>query len=123
MARISEAYGDNYFKEADRNSLTHMTSLFVTNLVGRNLNFRQDNSCLWEGANMKKEAVKLLADGVMTRNNLMRLVHISKTSGLISKVFPYSINGPVEYFILIDMTESEIQLFSLYITPNQIEPF
>lgn len=123
MAKISEAYGDNYFSETNQNSLNHMCSLFVSNIVGLNLNLRQNNKCLWDGANMKDESIHTLVKGVGERNKLMRLVHISKTSGLVSKVFPYSINGPVEYFVLVDMTGAEIQIYSLYITPNQIEPF
>lgn len=123
MAKITEVYGDDYFRQANDTSIEHMTSLFVSNIVGLNLNFRQDSACLWEGANMKEEAIRNLVKEVPRRNSLMRLTHISKTSGLISKIFPYSINGPVEYFVLVDLSGEKIQMYSLYITPNQIEPF
>jgi hypothetical protein len=78
---------------------------------------------MWEGNNMKKDIIKTMLGQVHAMNSNMRLVHVSKTSDDIN-MFPYLIIGPVEYFVLVDMTGGDkTQLYSLYITPTNMSSY
>ena len=71
---------------------------------------------------MSKEAIKLLLGQVQRSNNKFRITHVSKTSKSIN-MFPYLINGNVEYFVVTDLSEDKVQIYSIYVTPNRMEPF
>lgn len=53
-------------------------------------------------------------------NNFFRINHIIKTSPQVN-MLPYLIDGPVEYFRLIDLKTN--RLYLLYITPSNMEPY
>ena len=80
---------------------------------------------MWDGNNMKGEIIQALLAHVKSVNQDMRIVNIKKTSEDIN-MFPYLINGPVEYFLVFDAehaAKGKTQIYSLYITPLKMDSY
>mgnify|MGYP003341818905 CR=1 FL=1 len=123
MASIENVYGSGFHEGAVRDRALYAAKLYATNIVHRQFSFRNDSYEMWEGNNMKKDIIKAMIGQVKTANSNMRLVHVSKTSQDVN-MFPYLIIGPVEYFVLVDMTGGEkTQLYSIYITPTHMSSY
>ena len=120
MASVQEVYGNNYNVEACYQRLNYSAKVLASNIAHLNFNLRHDSEYMWEGNNMKREAIKLMIDKVQNMNPKFIMDHVPKTSQLIN-MFPYLINGSVEYFRIIDKDRQ--RLYLLYITPFNIEPF
>lgn len=122
MASIGEVYGNDFQQKAIYDKALYVAKLYASNIVHKQFTFRNEGQSMWNGNNMKPEIIQALANQVQANNPKFRLVHISKTSSDIN-MFPYLINGAVEYFIVVDMSGEQTQLYSIYITPNKMEPF
>lgn len=125
MASINEVYGGNFQQQAVNEKALYAANLYASNISHKQFSFRNDSKEMWECNNMKPDIIKALVEQTQSNNPHVRLVHIPKTSNDIN-MFPYLINGPVEYFTLIDISkvgESRTQIYSLYITPLLMEAF
>jgi hypothetical protein len=122
MASIGEVYGDNFQTKAVHDKAAYVAKLYAANIVHKQLSFRNEGYTMWNGNNMKPEIITTLIQQVVGNNPQFRLVHVSKTSK-DTNMFPYLINGAVEYFIVVDMSGKKTQLYSIYITPTQMEAF
>jgi len=123
MASIGEVYGTDFQDRSVHDKAIYAAKLFATNIAHKQFSFNNDGSAMWKGYNMKPEIIEALLGSIPAINPQLRLTHISKTSPDIN-MFPYLINGAVEYFVLIDMsTSSKVQLYSIYITPTKMEAF
>lgn len=125
MANIGEVYGNNFQQQATMDKAVYAAKLFASNIAHKQFNFRNDTSDMWNGNNMKPEIITALKQQVCANNPNMQLIHIIKTSNDIN-MFPYLINGAVEYFVAVDTTtahEGKTQVYSLYITPQQMEAY
>jgi len=122
MASIGEVYGQDFQQKAVHDKAVYVAKLYASNIVHKVFSFRNDGATMWNGNNMKPEIIQALAGQVRTNNPKFRLQHISKTSPDIN-MFPYLINGAVEYFVVVDMSGKHTQLYSVYITPNRMEAF
>ena len=123
MASIGEVYGNDFQAKAVYDKAAYVAKLYAANIVHKQLSFRNEGYTMWNGNNMKPEIIKTLISQVSGNNPKFRLVHVPKTSSDIN-MFPYLINGAVEYFIVVDMSSKDnVQLYSIYITPTQMEAF
>ena len=125
MASISEVYGNKFVESSSLDKAIHAVKLYATNIAHRQFVFRNEVPDMWVQNNMKPEIIKALLDHVTLVNSNMTMIHISKTSRDIN-MFPYLINGPVEYFIVFDTEQSskgKTQLYSIYITTLKMEAY
>lgn len=122
MASIGEVYGNNFQTKAVHDKAAYVAKLYAANIVHKQFSFRNEGHNMFMNNNMKPEMIETLIHQVRTNNPKFRLVHVKKTSNDIN-MFPYLINGAVEYFIIIDMSGKQTQLYSVYITPTQMEAF
>jgi hypothetical protein len=124
MASLSEVYGENYKNQSVAAALTQAAKIYATNMSQRQFNFRNDTPEMWQGNNMKTDAINLLQTYVQNMNPEMRLIHCDKTQPNEINCFPYLKNGAVEYFLLVDTKgEEQARVYSLSITPQQMESF
>ena len=122
MASINDVYGNDFKARALHDKAAYVAKLYAANIVHKQFNFRNEGVSMWNGNNMKPEIISSLIQQVIGNNNKFRLYHVNKTTPEVN-MFPYLINGPVEYFIVVDMTGDKTQLYSIYITPNRMEAF
>lgn len=124
MADLNAAYGENFEQATSVNNYNRLISLIAQNIVNHNFSFNLDMKQLWDGMNMKKEAVKSLAKSVAQRYGL-DIVQLDKRNPRDLTCLKYHINGPVEYFILVDGTGDTgiVKMFTLYLTPSYAEPY
>jgi hypothetical protein len=125
MASINEVYGNNFKEHATLDKATYAAKLYSTNIAHKQFNFRNESNDMFTGNNMKPEVINLLVNQPMAINPNIRVVHISKTSNDIN-MFPYLINGPVEYFIVVDTegaASGNTKIYSIYITPMKMEAY
>ena len=122
MANIGEVYGDNFQEKATHDKATYVAKLYAANIVHKQFSFHNDGQAMWNGNNMKPEIINALLKQVPGNSPMFRLTHVPKTSPDVN-MFPYLINGAVEYFVVIDMSGDNTQLYSIYITPTQMEAF
>ena len=121
MASISEAYGSNYKEKSCEEAIMSNARLIANNIINRKFTFCYSNQAMWSGSNMTKSAIDTLVTSI-NRNQKTRIKHILKTSEDIA-MFPYLVNGPVEYFVIVDLKTNPTKLYSIYITPTVIEAF
>jgi len=122
MAAIGEVYGSDFRERAVHDKAAYVAKLYAANIVHKQFNFRNEGQTMWNGNNMKPEIIATLAEQVRINNPKFRLHHVVKTSEDINMI-PYLINGAVEYFVVIDMSGERTQLYSIYITPNQMAAY
>lgn len=122
MANIGEVYGNNFQEKAIHDKATYVAKLYASNMVHKQFSFRNDGQAMWNGNNMKPAIISAMVEQVQKNSPKFRLTHVPKTSSEIN-MFPYLINGAVEYFVLVDMSGDITQLYSVYITPTQMEAF
>ena len=123
MASIGEVYGDNFHQKAVYDKAVYAAKLYASNIVHKQFSFRNETADMWNGNNMKPEIINSLSEQVRANNPSFRLVHAPKTSTAVNR-FPYLINGPVEYFNVVDLSvKGKTQIYSIYITPTQMEAF
>lgn len=122
MASIGEVYGNDFQQKALYDKAVYIAKLYASNIVHKQFTFRNEGQSMWNGNNMKPEIIQALIQQVQSNNSKFRLKHIGKTSSDIN-MFPYLINGAVEYFVVVDMSGEHTQLYSIYITPNRMEAF
>lgn len=122
MASIGEVYGNNFQQQALHEKASYVAKLYAANIVHKQFSFRNEGQSMWNGNNMKPEIISALVTQVQQNSPKFRLQHISKTSSDVN-MFPYLIKGAVEYFVVIDLTGERTQLYSIYITPSQMEAF
>lgn len=123
MASIGDVYGSGFHDTAVKDRALYAAKLYATNIVHRQFSFRNDSYEMWDGNNMKKDIIAALLTHVQRANSDMRLIHVNKTTTDIN-MFPYLIIGPVEYFVLVDMSAREkTQLYSIYITPTHMSSY
>ncbi len=122
MASIGEVYGNDFQERAVHDKAAYVAKLYASNIVHKQFSFRNEGHSMWIGMNMKSDIIKELTSQVLANNAKFRLVHISKTSPELN-IFPYLINGPVEYFVVVEIADKHTQLYSIYITPTQMEAF
>ena len=120
MASINEVYGKNYEQEASDSRMSRSAGLVANNIAGLNLSDRYDSSAMWEGDNMKAEAIQIILRQVRAANDKFYIYHVNKTSKNIN-MFPYLLNGPVEYFRVVDL--ERYRVYFIYVTPYNMEPF
>lgn len=120
MAAVNEVYGNNFAERAQIDKAQYIAKLCGTNIAHKQFNFRNDNSGMWSGNRIRPEALQALADTVRTVNPNMRLVYVDKTTSAVNR-FPYLVNGTVEYFNVVEIADR--QIYSVYITPSQMEVF
>jgi len=120
MANVSEVYGDNYSKEACLGRIKYSVKILSSNIAQLSFNIRHDSEFIWKANNMLPEAINGILQSVPEMNNFFRIDHIIKTSPQVN-MLPYLIDGPVEYFRLIDLKTN--RLYLLYITPSNMEPY
>jgi hypothetical protein len=120
MSAIDEVYGNNYNVEICYQRMNFSAKVLAANIAQIAFNIRHDSEWMWRGNNMKEDAVKLMMDKVKNMNSDLIIYHIDKTTSMIN-MFPFLINGPVEYFRLVDLKRNRVYLF--YITPSQIEAY
>jgi hypothetical protein len=125
MASINEVYGNNFREAASSDKANYAAKLYATNIAHKQFNFRNEAPEMWQGNNMKQSAIQVITTQPSTINNNLRVVHIPKTSKDIN-MFPYLINGPVEYFVVVDtehMASGKTQIYSIYITSMKMEAY
>jgi hypothetical protein len=122
MANIGEVYGDDFQHKATYDKAVYVAKLYASNIVHKQFSFRNEGQSMWNRNNMKPEIISALIQQVTANNPKFRLAHVAKTSNEIN-MFPYLINGAVEYFIVVDMAGEQTQLYSIYITPLKMEAF
>ena len=120
MASVTEVYGDKYNQEACYGRLNYSAKVLANNIAELSFNIRHESDTLWDGNNMKPEAIKLIIDKVQNINPHFMMDHINKTS-CQTNMLPYLIDGAVEYFRIIDLNRN--RLYLIYITPDNMEPF
>ena len=120
MASVQEVYGTNYNVEACYQRLNYSAKVLSANISELSFKIRHDSEYMWQGNNMKPEATKLLVEKVQNMNPSFIMTHVDKRSKEIN-MFPYLIDGEVEYFRIVDLRKCRIYL--IYITPFNIEPF
>ena len=120
MASINEVYGKNYQQETKESKLHYSAKIIATNIANLSLSHRYDSDPLWDGHSMKPEAVKIIIEQVRRINEFFYVTHIDKT-GKFLNVCPYLLNGPVEYFYVVDKKRNRVYL--IYVTPYNMEPF
>lgn len=120
MAQIGEVYGENYREQSKFDRMKYAVKLIAMNMANKNFAFRHDSGDMWKEHNMSLDAIKLLMRQVQTVNPKLRVTHIDKTTNKIN-IFPVLVNGPVEYFVITDLSEPQIKLYSVYITPSLME--
>ena len=122
MAQIGEVYGTNYSEQSKIERMKYAVKLISANIANKNLMFRHDSSEMWAGNNMHKEAIKMLMEQVQRLNPKFKITYVDKTTSKVN-MFPYLINGPVEYFVVTDLSEDQIKLYQIYVTPSLMEAF
>jgi len=123
MASINEVYGKQFQEKAVLDKALNAAKLLSSNIAHKQFNFRNESPDMWNGNNMKAEVIQTLVNTPSTMNPNLRVIHISKTSNEID-MFPYLINGPVEYFVVIEMSaEADTRIYSIYITSMKMEAF
>jgi len=126
MANINEVYGSSYKTQAIEDKALYAAKLYATNIAHKQFSFRNEATDMWTGNNMKQNAIDYIVNQVPQINPKLKVVHINKTSGDIN-MFPYLINGPVEYFAVIDLehvdTSGKVQVYSVYITNLKMEAY
>ena len=125
MASVQEVYGSNYTQAIAQDKALHAVKLYATNIAHKQFQFRNDTPQMWQANNMKPEIIEALLQHVQSVNGQMRIVNIKKTSEDIN-MFPYLINGPVEYFVVFDtehISKGKTQVYSLYITPMKMDAY
>jgi hypothetical protein len=125
MASINEVYGNNFKETALMDKATYAAKLFSTNIAHKQFNFRNEAPEMWQGNNMRPEAIGVITSHPTTINPNLKVVHIKKTSPDVN-MFPYLINGPVEYFVVVDTektTDGKTQIYSVYITNLKMEAY
>lgn len=122
MAQIGEVYGTNYSEQSKIERMKYAVKLISANIANKNLMFRHDSSEMWAGNNMRKEAIKMLMEQVQRLNPKFKITYVDKTTSKVN-MFPYLINGPVEYFVVTDLSEDQIKLYQIYVTPSLMEAF
>lgn len=120
MAEIGEVYGKNYEQQSYQERIRYAVKLIATNIAHKKFSFRYDSTIMWRGNNMYPDAIKTLLTQVQKISPELRLTHINKTTDMIN-IFPYLVNGPVEYFVLTDLSGKQVKMYSLYITPTLME--
>lgn len=120
MAAVEEIYGSNYNLEACYQRLNYSAKVLAINIAEMNFKIRHDSQHMWDGNNMKPDAIHLLIDKVHNINQSFSIQNINKTDKLVN-MFPYLINGAVEYFRIVDLKRKRIYL--IYITPSNIEAY
>ena len=124
MSNINEVYGTAFHEKAILEKAIYGVKLYASNIAHKQFSFRNETPDMWQGHNMKREAIVALETFVQQNNANMRIRHVDKTDSGALNMMPYFIKGPVEYFVVIDMTPAEkTQVYSLYITPTVMEPF
>jgi hypothetical protein len=123
MASINEVYGKQFQEKAVLDKALNAAKLLSSNIAHKQFNFRNESPDMWNGNNMKAEVIQTLVNTPSTMNPNLRVIHIRKTSNEID-MFPYLINGPVEYFVVIEMSgEAATRIYSIYITSMKMEAF
>lgn len=120
MADVQEVYGVNYNIEACYERLNYSAKILASNLAHHSFNIKHDSGYMWDGNNMRIKAIKLMIDKAQNMNPKLIINHIPKTSQLIN-MFPYLIDGAVEYFRIIDKNSNKIYL--IYITPFNLQAY
>lgn len=120
MASVKEVYGTNYNVEACYQRMNYSAKILASNIANLNFKIRHDSEYMWNSNNMKPDAIKLMTDKVQNINPKFKITHIPKTSQLVN-MFPYLINGAVEYFRILDTDKN--RLYLLYITPFNLEAY
>lgn len=125
MANIGDVYGKDFQQRACLDKAVHASSIYAQNIAHKQFNFRNNSSEMWDGNNIKPEIIRSLCEQVRSGNKYMELVHIPKTAGLVN-MFPYLINGAVEYFLAVDTEHSaqkKTPVYSIYITPSYMSAY
>jgi hypothetical protein len=125
MASINEVYGNTFKETAILDKATYAAKLFSSNIAHKQFNFRNEAPEMFQANNMKPECIRVLTTHASSINKHIRVIHINKTSNDIH-MFPYLINGPVEYFVVVDtehVSEGKTQIYSVYITNMKMEAF
>jgi hypothetical protein len=125
MASINEVYGDNFKAVAITDKAVYSAKLLSSNIAHKQFNFRNETQEMWQGNNMKPDVIKVLTTHPTSLNANIRVVHIPKTSNDVN-MFPFLINGPVEYFVVIDTEKADkgqTQIYSIYITNMKMEAY
>jgi hypothetical protein len=122
MASINEVYGAKFQEKATLDKALNAAKLLSTNIAHKQFNFRNESPDMWVKNNMRPEAIQAIVEGPTAINPNLKVVHISKTSNDID-MFPYLINGPVEYFVVIDTEKEPAKIYSIYITSMKMEAY
>jgi len=120
MAEIGEVYGQRYQDESQIQRMEYAVNIISNNIVHLNLKSKFQSRSMWNGHNLKPLAVQSLIKSVHERDSKMILQHIPKTSNMVN-MFPYLIDGEVEYFRLLNLNVNKVYL--LYLTPVCMEPY
>ena len=123
MASLGEVYGSNFQEQSVHDKAVYAAKLFASNIIHKQFSFRNESYDMWQGNNMKQDIIDTLIQQVKTNSPKFRLLHVNKTSTNIN-AFPYLINDPVEYFVVVDFSvDGKTQIYSLYITPTMMEAY
>ena len=122
MAELNEIYGNNYEKESLEEKIKYSVKLIGTNIAHKNFVFKHDSTPMWDGNNISERVIKMLLSQVQKVNSKFRMTHVDKRTDMVN-MFPYLINGSVEYFVVTSMEDDNVRLYSLYITPNLMEAY
>jgi hypothetical protein len=124
MAAIGEVYGQNFKEVSHFEKAKYGAKNYGKNIANRQFSFRQNTFEMWNGDNMTTDSITILCETVQTLNKNMRIIHINKQDHRRLSALPFLINGPVEYFVVIDLEPKyKTQVYTLYITPTKMEAF
>lgn len=120
MAELQEVFGQNYNVESCLQRVNYSAKILAVNIAKLNFKLRHASDSLWNGNNMRPEALRLIINKVQEVNPKFRIECIDKTSKTVN-MFPYLIDGAVEYFRIVDLDRKRIYL--IYVTPINMEPY
>ena len=103
MAEIGEVYGNNYQEQSEVERIRYATKIIGTNIGHKKFSFRYDSGVLWQNNNMKNAGIKMIISQTQKVNTHFKLTHVDKRTDKVN-MFPSLINGPVEYFVLTDLS-------------------
>lgn len=122
MAELGEAFGKDYQQKSSSDKVAYAAKVIAANIANKEFVFRSDSQDIWVGNNMLPNAIQIMVDQVRSINSMYRLQYIDKRTEKVN-MLPYLVNGAVEYFALIDLTDVKVKIYTLYVTPTNVEPF
>ena len=121
MSLISETYGNDYQQQIHNSQIAHCIKVYSVNIANRCFDTHLDSKALWSGDNIVPDYTQRLMKSIVNQNSNFVVKNLKKNSKKNMSMVPYFIEGPVEYFMIIDKEKERIYI--IYVTPYLSAPF